>query len=308
MRAVVLERNKLVNRRIVRVLLAAGFDAVAIEDPKELAAHIDTAELLAADVFDGDLVAQAVRARPGLKAILWTAEPMKRSLRYAIDNPQISNILGRRDFESAPRTWELLMIARRLIRPKDPAPPFSAFLDWGFTGFQEKVPSSAGRDAAVGKVQRYIARLGVPKRVSELFGEVAHEMLMNAMYDAPVDGAGNVKYALDRKASISLDEPEQPMLRLASDGTRLAIQVIDPFGRLERKHVFAGLARGLANGEMDQTHGGAGLGMVVCHNATIGMIFDVIHGKQTEVTGLFDLDLNLREFRTQAKSLHFFHT
>jgi hypothetical protein len=36
------------------------------------------------------------------------------------------------------------------------------------------------------------------------------------------------------------------------------------------------------------------------------LIYDVVPGQKTEVTGLFDLDLNLREFRTQAKSLHFF--
>jgi hypothetical protein len=36
------------------------------------------------------------------------------------------------------------------------------------------------------------------------------------------------------------------------------------------------------------------------------MVFDVVRGKRTEVTGIFDLDLNLREFRTQGKSLHYF--
>jgi len=57
---------------------------------------------------------------------------------------------------------------------------------------------------------------------------------------------------------------------------------------------------------MDTSHGGAGLGMMVCHNSTAAMFFDVAAGKHTEVTGVFELDLNLREFRTQAKSLHFF--
>ena len=57
---------------------------------------------------------------------------------------------------------------------------------------------------------------------------------------------------------------------------------------------------------MDTSHGGAGLGMVVCHNSTVSMFFDVVRGRKTEVTGVFDLDLNLREFRSHAKSLHFF--
>jgi len=40
--------------------------------------------------------------------------------------------------------------------------------------------------------------------------------------------------------------------------------------------------------------------------ATTGLVFDVVPGHKTEVTGVFDLDLNLREFRGQAKSVHFF--
>jgi len=43
----------------------------------------------------------------------------------------------------------------------------------------------------------------------------------------------------------------------------------------------------------------------VCHNASTAMFFDVVPNQKTEVTAVFELDLNLREFRTSAKSLHF---
>jgi hypothetical protein len=116
---------------------------------------------------------------------------------------------------------------------------------------------------------------------------------------------GRPKYALDRKADIRLADEERPSVRLATDGTKLVLQVRDPFGRLERKHVFEGLARGLAGGEMDSSHGGAGLGMLVCHNSSSAMFFDVARGRHTEATAVFELDMNLRELRTQAKSVHF---
>ena len=45
--------------------------------------------------------------------------------------------------------------------------------------------------------------------------------------------------------------------------------------------------------------------MMVCHNSSSAMFFDVVRGKHTEVTAMFELDMNLRELRTQAKSLHF---
>ncbi len=306
MRAIVLERNKMVSRPLVRYLKCAGFDALAVHDPKDVAAHLEGAALLCADSFDADLMVGAVKQQPTLRGVMWTAEPLQRSIRYLVETPQISNVLGRRDFETPPRAWEVVMVARRLARQREASPPFSAFLDWGFAGFQERIASTAHRDESVGKVQRFIEHLGVPKRVAEMFGELSHEMLMNAMYDAPADANGQPRYAHDRKASLNLSEREQPTLRLASDGSQLVIQVVDPFGRLDRRHVFGGLARGLAGGEMDTSHGGAGLGMLVCHNATVALFFDVRPGSQTEVTGVFDLDLNLREFRTQAKSLHFF--
>ncbi len=306
MRVVILERNKLVNRRLVRMLSCAGAEAVGVMEPDEEVDKLEGAHLLCADAFDGAFVSQSVTRHPKLRAFLWTAEPLDRCLRYPIEHPQVSNIFGRPSFEAPPRDWELTMMLRRIARPSDGAPPFAAFLNWGFTGFQKQVADTKQRDEASGDVARFISGLGVPKRVGEMYGELCHEMLMNAMFDAPVDSQGRPKYALNRKAALSLPVSEQPTLRLATDGKRLVIQAIDPFGGLRREHVFGGLARGLAGGAMDTSHGGAGLGMTVCHNSTVAMIYDVVRGKKTEVTGIFDLDLNLREFRTQGKSLHFF--
>jgi hypothetical protein len=306
MHAVILERNKLVGRRVARLFMSVGVTAVTVEEPGQVAEQLGNAQLLCADTFDGDLVAEMIRARPGLRGILWTAEPLRRSIRHMVESSAMCHVFARKDFESMPRPWEFLMVARRLANPQGP-PPLSAYLDWGFSGIEYAVRSTADRDITVGKVQEFIGALQVPKRVGEMFGELAHELLMNAMYDAPVDAAGNAIFAADRKADVQLSEAQRPIVRLATDGTKLVLQIRDPFGRLQRKHVFEGLARGLAGGEMDQSHGGAGLGMMVCHNSSAAMFFDVAVGRHTEVTAMFELDLNLREFRTQAKSLHFFH-
>ena len=306
MRALILERNKKVNRRLVRYFVSAGYEAESIDDPSGLPDVLDGIDVIGADAFDADVLIKVLAERPEMRGILWTAEPIKRALRYMINTPQLSNICGRKDFESTPRPWELLMIARRLRNNGAPRAKFSDFLHWGYTGFQAQVESTDHRDELVTKVEGFVDHLGLPKRVSESLGELAHELLMNAMFDAPVDESGKPKYAGDRKATLVLPPSEQPLFRVASDGSRVAVQVLDSFGRLRRNHVFAGLARGLEGGEMDTSHGGAGLGMVVCHNSTVAMFYDVLTDTQTEVTGIFDMDLNLREFRTQAKSLHFF--
>src|SRR6476660_2404162 len=133
MRAVLLERNKMVSRRLVRYFASAGMEAIPVEDPALIPQHVATADVIAADTFDGDLVAAQVRAKPTLRGLLWTAEPLKRSMRYLVENPQISNVLGRNDFESTPRPWELMMVLRRMLTPADGAPSMSAYLDWGYT-------------------------------------------------------------------------------------------------------------------------------------------------------------------------------
>jgi hypothetical protein len=307
MHAVILERNKLVGRKVARLFLSVGGSAVTVEEPSQVAGVIDGADVLCADTFDADFIAEQVRARPALRGVLWTAEPLRRSLRYLVETHTINHVLGRRDFESAPRSWEVLMVARRLAGGGGP-PPIAAYLDWGFQVTELEVRSTTDRDRAVLRIQEIITALQVPKRVAEMFGELGHELLMNAIYDAPVDASGRPKFAVDRKADVRLSDAECPTVRMATDGSKLVLQVRDPFGRLERRHVFDGLARGLAGGEIDRSHGGAGLGMMVCHNASTAMIFDVARGKHTEVTAIFELDMNLRELRTQAKSLHYWST
>jgi hypothetical protein len=306
MHVVILERNKLVGRKVARLFLSTGASAVTVEDPALASAQLETCDVLCGDTFDADFIAEQVRARPRMRGLLWTAEPLKRSLRYLVETTRIDSVLARRDFESPPRAWETLIAARRLAGA--PTPPLAAYLDWGFQSVEMSVRSTADRDPAVAKIAELVAALQLPKRVGEMFGELGHELLMNAIYDAPADASGRPKYASDRKADVRLADNECPVVRLASDGSRLVLQVRDPFGRLERHHVFDGLARGLAGGEMDRSHGGAGLGMMVCHNASSAMFFDVARGRHTEVTAMFELDTNLRELRTQAKSLHFWST
>jgi hypothetical protein len=46
--------------------------------------------------------------------------------------------------------------------------------------------------------------------------------------------------------------------------------------------------------------------MTMCYNATAAMFYDVIRGRRTEATGLIDLEMNQRDFKTQPKSIHFF--
>ena len=134
----------------------------------ELPLDAEPSPELTADAFDGDAVIEQLRGRPDLRGVLWTAEPLRRSLRYLAESSGINHVLARRDFESAPRAWEVVMLARRLATAA--APPLGAYLDWGFSAIDLDVRATADRDAAAGHIQEFIAALGA---LFALFGLAA---------------------------------------------------------------------------------------------------------------------------------------
>lgn len=303
-RILILDRNKLTLRKVTRVLSCTGAELVPMEDPSELPRHLDgSPSILCADAVDIATVVGVVQTRPEVESVVWTAEKSDKLLPYALRQDRLSHLLGcPRD--SPPRAWELLWTVKRLLRGESPG--LSSLLAWGYTGFKEQIRTTAQRDACVEGVVRFCEKLNCPGRVREMFGELAHELLMNAMFDAPVDEMGRPKYAADRKAHIELEPSEAAVIRCASDGTRMVISVTDPFGRLPREAIFAGIARGLSGGEMDTTHGGAGLGMLYIYKSAAISIFDVFPGRRTQVIGIYELDANQREFRGLPRSIHYF--
>ena len=161
-----------------------------------------------------------------------------------------------------------------------------------------------GRGKAIDTILSYAEESKMRRQVRSAIGQVCEELLMNALYDAPVDDDGRPRFAHDRKSAVSLPATDAPVLRFGSDGTRLAVQVRDRFGGLRRGQIIDGLARGLAGGELDRSGGGAGLGLTVCHHSSLALFFDLGAGRHTQVTATLDLDLNLRELKTHARSLH----
>ncbi|MFH2010176.1 MAG: hypothetical protein ABI333_26495 [bacterium] len=303
-RILILERNRLTLRKVTRVLSCVGVELIPMEDPSELPRWLDgTPSLLCADAVDIATVVGVLQTRPEILALVWTGEKCDRLLPFAHQNNRLSHILGRMK-DQPPREWELLWAVRRILSGESPG--LGSLLAWGYTGFKEQIRTTRQRDACVEGVVRFCEKLNCAGRVREMFGELAHELLMNAMYDAPVDASGRPKYASDRKAQIALEPNEAAVIRAASDGMRLVISVTDPFGRLPRNAIFAGIARGLQGGEMDTTYGGAGLGMLYIYKSAAIAVFDVVPGRRTQVVGIYELDTNQREFRSLPRSIHYY--
>lgn len=313
-----LERNRVVGQRIARVMCAASglMEVPSVDDPAEL--HKVLAKrplLLGCDAADLDLALEWAADRyPSMNLIVWTSGSTAGVLQAALQEPRLSSVIGWPSFESMPRPWEIAIAVRRILNPQASPPRLSDLLSWGATVVKWRPRTSEERDRAVSEVGHWAERAGAPSRIAERLGELAHELLMNAMYDAPVDSRGRPRYSHDRKQEIMLDDSEVPTLRLGTDGERIALQAHDPFGGLKRHHVFEGITRGLSAREadgsaakvLDTSRGGAGLGMLKIYTAGAVLLVDVAPSASTLVTSFYDLDVNPREFRSLPGSVHYF--
>jgi hypothetical protein len=313
----VLDRNRALLARATRVVRAAAAlrRVAADEDPAGLRAQLapDT-RLLICDGADLELALEWTATKfPAASVICWSPGPTAPLIEIARARPRVRSVLGWPSFLSMPRPWELALAVRTALALTD-RPLHVADLFAGLPVVTRYRPrTSADRDAVTGELARIAERAGAGGRLISRISEVGHELVMNAMYDAPVNHYGEPRYAHDRRAAIALDDHELPTVRLATDGTLLAIGVTDPFGRLTRAHVLDGLHRGQAASTtadpghiLDTSRGGAGLGMWKIYSSAAATIVEVVAGHATTVIAVFDLDVGPREARVMPPSLHLF--
>jgi len=119
---------------------------------------------------------------------------------------------------------------------------------------------------------------------------VSEEMIMNAIFHAPVDAAGMKRYShLNRSTLIDLDEREQPILQWAIGEQYLALSVRDRFGSLTPTRVTTALSRAVQvnpNGPSLT----AGLGLSIMSRAARHLVVGVVSGESCEVLALIERD------------------
>ncbi|MEQ1571232.1 MAG: hypothetical protein ABMA64_36735 [Myxococcota bacterium] len=323
----VLERNRTAAARIARIVAAAA-DArplVVGPDPHRLEAQLDgPPALLACDADDLDAARTWLDRWPGLRLLLWCRDPRgpnppQRSLRAVLDlardEPRIRNVLGWQAGAPSPRPSELAMVVRRLLTPDLPLPPLDRLVPWGGFRAVYRPATAAERDEAVNELSDRLLAIGVNERSAARAAEVAHELVTNATFTAPIDGWGRPKYARDRRAPITVEAREVPTMELVCDGQQLAVEVSDAFGRLKDEHVLASVIRTIDNAMRDDDSrgpmldtggGGAGLGLGLVYASCVAMITEVVPGRSTRVAWFHDLDLHPREYRGLPASVHLF--
>lgn len=302
--ALVLLPQPAVARKVSQILRCAELDTQIVQDSKQLIAAIQQSKGPALVCLPYAELPAVLASPAQARFVAFVEESDPSVFQTAHKDPRVLGVLGVPAAGAAPRSWELLAVASRCSRATMPVP--SSTLSWGHAWHEVRLRSSADRRSIVDTVERFSGEL-LTSRQAQGAAQLADELIMNAMYDAPLDHTGRQRYAHRRREAIELEPAEFPTFGFGSDGSRIVISASDPFGHLKREHVFAGIHRGLTTGSMDTSGGGAGLGMLLIHNTAKVLFVDVVARQATQFTAVIELDLSTEKVRKQPSSVYFFN-
>jgi hypothetical protein len=148
------------------------------------------------------------------------------------------------------------------------------------------------KSRCMSRISELVEQANVPRRYRASIEQCVDEMVMNALYDAPVDARGAPLFAgIPTRARITMRTEHSVVVRYACDGKQFAVSVRDAFGTLDRATVLGHLHKCLhAEQPIDRKAGGAGLGLYLMVNAATAVSFHVVPGIATEALCLFDLE------------------
>lgn len=147
-----------------------------------------------------------------------------------------------------------------------------------------------GRGKAIDTILDFATQAKMRRQVRNAIGQVCEELLMNALYDAPVDTSGQQIFAeVDPHDRTKSRSPKPVSIRYAATDSQFAIAVRDRFGRLAKNTVLAYIDKCLHSPtQIDRKTYGAGLGLYLVANAAASFVVNVAYGVATEVVCTFD--------------------
>ncbi|MDB4953073.1 MAG: hypothetical protein JWO36_642 [Myxococcales bacterium] len=147
-----------------------------------------------------------------------------------------------------------------------------------------------GRGKAIDTVLSFAEESKMRRQVRNAIGQVSEELLMNALYDAPVDASGKQVFAdIDPHDRTDKPSPRPVSIRYAATPDMFAIAVRDRFGRLAKNTILSYIDKCIHSpNQIDRKTYGAGLGLYLVANAAASYIVNVAYGVATEVVCTFD--------------------
>jgi hypothetical protein len=182
---------------------------------------------------------------------------------------------------------------------------FSGYLPLDAQAKKIELKDSSQREPICKAIENTLQKKGIPDRISNLVTYALDELLMNAIYDAPLDDRGQ-HYRLNspRSQTLLLEGKERVSLEYWLGENFGAICVNDAFGSLQRTAVQRFIKKDYKQVEYEATtRVGAGLGIYGVLQSGLSLFYAVQPGKETKAILFFPVTKQYKEFR---KAFRFF--
>lgn len=207
----------------------------------------------------------------------------------ALRDPSLHGVVAGEGLEGE----ELAELLLGLSKPRSVRRPLHPLLRRGVAVHSFEVDDYQSKALVVERVAGLAAELGLRRRGCQAVEQAVDELLLNALYDAPVDEGGRPRYAhygLAERLALRAGPKERPVVRCGGDEERFVVAVRDPFGALSRETVARYLQR-CAEAQAHRTSpllrrpegAGAGVGLYLVASCTSEMLFRLRRGCLTEV-------------------------
>ncbi len=161
------------------------------------------------------------------------------------------------------------------------------------------------RHARFDRMRQYFESQGLSERLTESLLNVAEELVMNALYNAPLE-AGFFSEAVSRTEDVELPANRACEISYGVEDTTVFVRVRDPFGALKRSRLLDVLARCKPQDvQLDESRGGAGLGLYRIFSSASAVSVMVSPGALTEFTVVIGRNDSRRIARPLAVDLYF---
>lgn len=166
-----------------------------------------------------------------------------------------------------------------------------------------KFNESIERGFVAQALSQQLTLLGYNELIIPAVSTAVDELLMNAIFDAPVDENGKQIYARQsRNINIKLVGKQNIEMQVGGFGDFIGVTVVDHFGSLDSAAVKQHIAKsfnGRQDDERDESLAGAGLGLSLILKRGGSLLYIYKPGERTDATVFFRRSERLKEFNRQ---------
>jgi hypothetical protein len=167
-----------------------------------------------------------------------------------------------------------------------------------------KLSLSSQKHNAIEAVKAYLLAAKFQSRMATVVANAVDELLMNAMFDAPVDNLGRPTLSsTPRNTVLKLEEQSSVEMHVGYDGQYVAISAVDSYGSLDKVKLFTHISKIYTQEEykIKTSVAGAGIGLATVFRSGGSFFFVSESRLRTEVVVFFRKADNFRNFKDQFR-------